>query len=140
MVFRNFPPLKNVFNTRCLCRPRWWKLEFTADPDKHLVVHNVRSLPEGEFVARARALLGRGPKKEVLVFIHGFRVPFREGLLTAAQLAYDLQFEGLAALPADSPGVAALKELVSALHAAQRGNKRKALSRAMARKSAALKP
>ena len=67
-------------------------------------------------------------------------MPFREGLVTAAQRAYDLQFEGLAALPADSPGVAALKELASALHAAQRGNKRKALSRTMARKSAALKP
>jgi esterase/lipase superfamily enzyme len=79
-------------------RPRWWKLEFRPDPNKHLVLHGAQVLDAGAFAARARSLVGGAAKKEVLVFVHGFRVTFDDALSTAAQLAYDLHFEGLAAL------------------------------------------
>ncbi|MCU0938770.1 MAG: alpha/beta hydrolase [Burkholderiaceae bacterium] len=79
-------------------RPRWWKLEFREDPQKHLMVHSISALAETDFVARARSTLEGTNRKQVLVFVHGYKVGFRDALVTAAQLAYDLHFEGLAAL------------------------------------------
>lgn len=79
-------------------RPRWWKLQFHEDPAKHVVVHSVQPLSELEFVNRARSTLDGTPKKEVLVFVHGYRVGFQDAVVRTAQMAYDLHFEGLAAL------------------------------------------
>ena len=81
-----------------ISRPRWWKLEFHADPNKHLVVHTAQLLSAEAFAARAKTTLAGAAKKEVLVFVHGFKVAFQDALTGAAQLAYDLHFEGLAAL------------------------------------------
>ncbi len=81
-----------------ISRPSWWKLEFQADPNKHLVVHAAQVLNPEAFAARAKTTLAGAAKKEVLVFVHGFRVAFQDALSGAAQLAYDLHFEGLAAL------------------------------------------
>ncbi len=79
-------------------RPRWWKLQFHEDPAQHVVVHSVQPLSELDFVNRARSTLDGTPKKEILVFVHGYRVGFKDAVVRAAQMAYDLHFEGLAAL------------------------------------------
>lgn len=81
-----------------ISRPRWWKLEFQPDPNKHLVVHSAQLLTAEAFTARAKSTLAGAAKKEVLVFVHGFKVAFDDALAGAAQLTYDLHFEGLAAL------------------------------------------
>lgn len=78
-------------------RPRWWKLEFRADPNKHVVIRSVQEMPSEMFVSRARETLARGPKREVLVFVHGYNVGFDDAIARTAQIAYDLHFEGLAA-------------------------------------------
>ncbi|MBA3727286.1 MAG: alpha/beta hydrolase [Armatimonadetes bacterium] len=79
-------------------RPRWWKLQFREDPQQHVVVHSIQALSESDFVAQARKTLGSSAKKEVLVFMHGYLVGFHDAVVRAAQTAYDLHFEGLAAL------------------------------------------
>jgi esterase/lipase superfamily enzyme len=79
-------------------RPRWWKLQFRADPEKHVVVETVEELPVPDFESRAMVTLGSSAKKEVLLFVHGYNVAFEEAVSRTAQIAYDLQFEGLAAL------------------------------------------
>jgi len=79
-------------------RPQWWRLQFRQDPQQHVVLHEVLPLSEGDFATRARQTLGGSAKKEVLVFVHGFRVGFEEAVMRAAQTTYDLHFEGLAAL------------------------------------------
>jgi esterase/lipase superfamily enzyme len=79
-------------------RPRWWKLQFRDDPAKHVVVQSVQEVPPSEFEARARRTLERGSKREVLLFVHGFNVGFKDAVARTAQIAYDLHFEGLATL------------------------------------------
>jgi esterase/lipase superfamily enzyme len=79
-------------------KPRWFRLEFRADPARHVVVTRVEVLDRSQFVARGRAAVGQAAKKEALVFVHGYNVTFEDAARRAAQLAYDLQFEGVPAL------------------------------------------
>ncbi len=79
-------------------RPRWWKLQFREDPAKHIVVQSVQELPPSDFAARAKGMMERASKKEVLLFVHGYHVGFEDAVSRTAQIAYDLHFEGLATL------------------------------------------
>ncbi|MEO5823567.1 MAG: alpha/beta hydrolase [Vicinamibacteraceae bacterium] len=79
-------------------RPRWWRLEFREDLDKHVVIASLSELSEAKFVERARERLASCAKKEALLFVHGYHVAFVDAVTRAAQLAYDLHFEGIAAL------------------------------------------
>jgi esterase/lipase superfamily enzyme len=79
-------------------KPRWWKLQFRADPQKHVMVLGLEPLSPTEFEARAIGALQGSSKKEILLFVHGFNVGFADAVSRAAQIAYDLHFEGLAAL------------------------------------------
>jgi esterase/lipase superfamily enzyme len=76
-------------------KPRWWKLEFSANPDKHVVLLSLEPLDRGAFVARAREAAGRARKRSGLVFVHGYNVGFEAAAQRAAQIAYDLGYEGL---------------------------------------------
>jgi esterase/lipase superfamily enzyme len=78
-------------------RPSIWKLEFREDPDKHVVVLEVESLSLNQFTDRARGLLSQG-RNEILLFVHGYNVGFTDAVSRTAQIAYDLHFEGIAAL------------------------------------------
>jgi esterase/lipase superfamily enzyme len=79
-------------------RPRWWRLQFREDPAQHIVIQSLRILPSTQFAASASATLGGSRKKEILLFVHGYNVGFREAVANTAQIAYDLQFEGLSVL------------------------------------------
>jgi esterase/lipase superfamily enzyme len=79
-------------------RPRWWRLEFREDQAKHVVIVSMSLLAEDDFIGKARDKLARCTKKQVLLFVHGYRVAFDDAMMRTAQLAYDLQFEGLATL------------------------------------------
>jgi esterase/lipase superfamily enzyme len=79
-------------------RPHWWRLEFREDPERHVVLASMSSLAEDDFVGRARETLARSNKKQVLLFVHGYRVAFDDAVMRTAQLAYDIHFEGVAAL------------------------------------------
>src|SRR5262249_50579950 len=63
-----------------------------------IVVQSIRELRSGEFEALAKATVARGSKRQVLLFVHGFNVRFEDAVARTAQIAYDLHFEGLAAL------------------------------------------
>jgi esterase/lipase superfamily enzyme len=79
-------------------RPQWWKLQFREDPVRHILVHSIQVFSEGDFVDRARGTLRDAAKKEVLIFVHGYLTGFHDAVVRAAQVAYDLHFEGLAAV------------------------------------------
>ena len=78
-----------------LDKPRWWKLQFRQDPEKFVLALGAVALERAEFVARARELVSTGVLPEALVFVHGYTVGFVDAARRAAQIAYDLQFEGL---------------------------------------------
>jgi len=61
-----------------------------SDPHKYFRVMSQANLDENGF---KDFLLQKRPA-DVLVFIHGFNVKFQEAVLRAAQIAYDLKFQG----------------------------------------------
>jgi esterase/lipase superfamily enzyme len=70
--------------------------EEAEDPKRHFTIKEMQVLPRDRFLALARQRLagGRGFKDHALVFVHGFNTGFDHALYRAAQIAYDLQFDG----------------------------------------------
>lgn len=78
-------------------RPSYTKLEFRAKRGTHVVLENVRELSdEDEFWSRASDEMEASSRREALVFVHGFSVSFEGAALRTAQLASDLEVDGLA--------------------------------------------
>ena len=76
-------------------RPTWWKLEFSEKADRHMVLKEVVPSQEKDFFHDLRWAGLQADRREALVFIHGFNVSFDEGALRAAQIAYDVSFQGV---------------------------------------------
>lgn len=78
--------------------PSLLRLEFKADPKKHMTLKSLEVLDpdawRAQIAKRARALDNPG----VLVFIHGYNCSFAEAASRAGQLAYDLNFAGATVL------------------------------------------
>ena len=74
--------------------PSILRLEFSATPDKHVVLQSIDELSAGawrsEIAKRASALGNPG----ILVFVHGYNTTFDDAALRAGQLAFDLKFAG----------------------------------------------
>jgi esterase/lipase superfamily enzyme len=79
-------------------KPRLWKLQFREDPQKHVILSKVEPLSIEAFSIRTQGVLSRSSRNEVLLFVHGYNVGFGDAVCRTAQIAYDLHFEGLAAL------------------------------------------
>jgi esterase/lipase superfamily enzyme len=79
-------------------KPRWWRLEFWSDPERHVTVLDAQVINLPDFTDQARTAVNAAEQKQVLVFVHGFNVTFENALRRAAQLVYDLHFPGVAAL------------------------------------------
>jgi esterase/lipase superfamily enzyme len=75
-------------------RPVMWKLEFSEDPDKHIVLLDVEQRRYEEFYAMLSKRVGGAATKDMLVFVHGYDVKFEDAVLRTAQIAYDLEFAG----------------------------------------------
>ena len=75
-------------------RPRWWRLEFKENPDKHVVVHKVAVLEKNNFFSLLSDRVGISTKKKSFLFVHGYNTSFVEAAKRTAQIAYDLSFDG----------------------------------------------
>jgi esterase/lipase superfamily enzyme len=74
--------------------PSIWRLEFTADPTKHIVMGPLTDESDRLFIGRVGDRVKRSLHHECLVFVHGFNVPFDDAVRRTAQIAYDLAFDG----------------------------------------------
>ena len=74
--------------------PSVWRLEFHADPEKHMTLQTVRTEPKNRFFQDVAKSVEQSPGKEVFVFVHGYNVGFEGAALRTAQLAYDFGFKG----------------------------------------------
>jgi esterase/lipase superfamily enzyme len=75
--------------------PSIFKLEFSRDPEKHVVLKTVS--PEAnrqKFFAEVSAQASTSAEGEAFVFIHGFNVSFEDAAMRTAQMSYDLGFAG----------------------------------------------
>jgi esterase/lipase superfamily enzyme len=67
------------------------------NPAQHVSPEAVsRLLPPAEFAGRASALTDKAP--QVLIFIHGYNVTFGQAVCSAAQIAYDINLDGVVML------------------------------------------
>lgn len=75
-------------------RPTIWRLEFSENPQKHVVLRAIEHMDEAQFFAGLASEVGRLQEKAAFVFIHGFNVTFDKAARRAAQMAYDLFLVG----------------------------------------------
>jgi esterase/lipase superfamily enzyme len=61
---------------------------------KYILLESVNALSPGDFVAELRRQVSSAPSHEVLVFVHGYNNSFEDTSRRAAQLAYDLDYDG----------------------------------------------
>jgi esterase/lipase superfamily enzyme len=85
--------------------PKWYRLEFRSNLERHIVVQGVTELDEQAWMRSIRNRVA-GPddsgdiattdtSRDILIFIHGYHTTWAESARRAAQFAYDLHFDGL---------------------------------------------
>lgn len=72
-----------------------WSLRLTARPNKHVMVRELTVVEPGEWVNSARSELENAKRASAFVFIHGFNVTFSQSIKRAAQIAHDINYQGL---------------------------------------------
>ncbi len=75
-----------------------WRLEFGPSATRHVMLRAVTPLESDAFFARMQGDLGTLPRKEIVVFVHGFNVTFASAAKRAAQLANDMHYRGVPVL------------------------------------------
>lgn len=75
-------------------RPSIWRLEFHADPEKHIILQKIAPEDKSEFLQAVAGAVSASPGKEAFVFVHGYNVSFEDAAIRTAQLAYDFGFKG----------------------------------------------
>ena len=79
-------------------KPRWFRLEFRPDPERHVVLLSVEEAESADWAGEIKAKLGVCSRRDVLLFIHGYNTGFEDAARRAAQFAYDLEFQGIPVL------------------------------------------
>ncbi len=78
---------------------RWSLLTFFADGaearKRYVLLQRVLPLPAAQFAAALREEVAGQRLKEAFVFVHGFNSSFEDAARRTAQLAYDLDFDGV---------------------------------------------
>ncbi len=74
--------------------PSVLRLEFTEDPQKHVVLHRVIKTDQDAFYDQMLQVMDQRPSRQGLVFIHGYNVSFDDAVKRTAQIAHDLEFDG----------------------------------------------
>jgi esterase/lipase superfamily enzyme len=75
----------------------WYRLEFSPDPQRDIVLLGTDTLSRQAWVSEMRSRLNASPTRSQLIYIHGFNVSFQDAARRAAQLAWDLGFKGVPA-------------------------------------------
>jgi len=83
-----------IHHTGELEAPKWWKLEFRPDPEKHVILLSVVPQAGDSFFANLKAAIDRASDRDAFVFIHGYNTTFQDAARRTAQIAYDLKFKG----------------------------------------------
>ncbi|MBV8524634.1 MAG: alpha/beta fold hydrolase [Acetobacteraceae bacterium] len=75
--------------------PVWWNLFVDErDATRFVVLHRLGRLGTQEFCNELSRAAAQQSRTSVLIFLHGYNVTFDEAVRRAAQLAYDLRFQG----------------------------------------------
>lgn len=77
-----------------LPEPSIWSLEFTQDPEKHVVLMEIQRLPDATFWMQLRQKVDASPNRQLMLFVHGYCATFRDAARRTAQMAYDMNYQG----------------------------------------------
>ncbi len=70
-------------------------LEWSDNPDRHIVISRIQPLTESDALNRMRKTLNERNSDEAFVFVHGYNTSFADAAKRTAQIAYDLNFDGI---------------------------------------------
>jgi esterase/lipase superfamily enzyme len=76
-------------------QPSFWRLEFTEDPARHVVLASITPKREATFFRNLRRRIEKTEGREAFVFVHGYNVDFKDAACRAGQMAWDLNFNGV---------------------------------------------
>ncbi len=74
--------------------PSLWRLEWRADPDKHVTLLSAEVQDHANFFAALKTQIRASAGKSAFVFVHGYNVSFEDAARRTGQMAYDLGFDG----------------------------------------------
>jgi len=74
--------------------PSVFRFEIVQDPTKHVTLLEAAPVEADGFFQQVRSRVAGSPRRDAVVFIHGFNVSFEKAARRTAQMAYDLNFEG----------------------------------------------
>lgn len=74
-------------------RPSYWRLEFSEDPKKHVVLQSLKKQSKDVFFNQMKQRIAKNGKTTFL-FVHGYNVSFADAAMRTAQITFDLQFDG----------------------------------------------
>ena len=76
-------------------KPNIWSFDIRLDPERHIVLSEIDPNPAEQVYAQMRKHVETTGTKEAFVFVHGFNVTFNDAARRTAQMAYDMNFDGL---------------------------------------------
>lgn len=79
-------------------RGRWEQpgLVEPEDPQRQLVLlETTKPTPSADFLATLDRRLAQSPRREIFIFVHGYAVTFDEAATRFAQIAHDVEFDGV---------------------------------------------
>ena len=71
----------------------WLGLESLRDVGKHIYILKLTGFEEAGFIDELKSV--GGSTNDLLVYVHGFNVPFSDAIVRAAQVAFDFEFQGV---------------------------------------------
>ena len=74
--------------------PSIWKLEFKADPEKHVIVLDIKAMEASSYYRALSQAVRSAPTRSAFIFVHGYNTSFNDAARRTAQLSYDLGFRG----------------------------------------------
>lgn len=77
-----------------LPEPSIWSLEFTQDPQKHVVLMEIQRLPDADFWMALRKKVDASPNRQLMLFVHGYCATFRDAARRTAQMSFDMNYQG----------------------------------------------
>lgn len=73
--------------------PAIWRLEFRADPEKHVVLQSIEAQDRSAFFSALSQRIASSRGRKMFVFIHGYNVSFENAARRTAQISFDLATE-----------------------------------------------
>ncbi|MBW4984624.1 alpha/beta hydrolase [Mameliella sp. CS4] len=71
-------------------KPSIWRLEFRANPSKHILLKSVEPVDPDSFYGRLQDEFQEDGQRDLLVFIHGYNTSFEYAAQRTAQMVHDM--------------------------------------------------